>query len=83
VEAACAGYRFDEEEEVLPGHRAAVEALSAAVRRVIGATAPDAAGVAAKVELLFAHEVEPGAVDPACVEAVREDLRRLAGTVTR
>jgi len=79
VEAACAGYRFDEEEAVLPGHRAAAEALSAAVRRVIGAAAPDVAALAVKVELVFAHEVEPHSVDEEVIAAVRGDLRRLAG----
>jgi hypothetical protein len=79
VEGAMRGYRLDEEAAVLPAFEAAVGALSDAVRRVIGTGAPDVAGLAVKVELLFAHAVEPGAVDPACVEAVREDLRRLAG----
>jgi hypothetical protein len=79
VEAACAGYRLDEEAAVLPGHMAACEALSAAVRRVIGTGVPDWAAFAVKVELLFAHEVEPHSIDDEVIAAVREDLRRLAG----
>jgi len=78
VEAASAGYRFDEEEEVLPGHMAACESLSAAVRRVIRAAVPDVAGLALKVELVFAHEVEPYSIDGEVIAAVRGDLRRLA-----
>jgi hypothetical protein len=78
VEAATAGYRFDEEEAVLPGHKAACSAVAAAVRGVMGTAAPDFAAFAVKLELLFGYEFEPHSVEDEILAALRGDLGRLA-----
>jgi hypothetical protein len=77
VEAATAGRSAAEEEAWLPRHDAACAAMEAALARAIAAPAPDFAAFAMKLELLFAHAVEPGAVEEEVVEAVFADTRRL------
>jgi hypothetical protein len=77
IEAATAGRSADEEEAWLPRHDAACERLDDALARAIAAPAPDLAAFALKLELLFAHAIEPGAVEGEVAEAVLADARRL------
>jgi hypothetical protein len=77
VERATAGCSVDEEEAWLPAHAAACDAMEAALAGAIAAPAPDLAALAGKLELVFAHAVEPGVVDDGVVEAVLADCRRL------
>jgi hypothetical protein len=77
VERATAGRSVDEEEAWLPAHAAACDAAAAALARAIAAPAPDLGALAGKLELVFAHAVEPGAVEAEVVEAVMADCRRL------
>jgi hypothetical protein len=79
VESATAGYRFDEEEAVLPAFEAACDAVSGAVREAMGVAAPDWAGFSAKLELVFDYELEPHSVDEEVLAGIRADLRRLVG----
>lgn len=78
-ERATAGGSAEEEEVWLPVYEDRLEAFSSAVRGVMLARAPDFAGFAAKLELLFEHELEPHSVDEDCLAAVLADARRLAG----
>jgi hypothetical protein len=77
IEAATAGRSAEEEEVWLPRHDAACTAMEAALARAIVAPAPDLAAFALKLELLFAHAIEPGAVEREVAEAVLADSRRL------
>jgi hypothetical protein len=77
VQAATAGRSAAEEEALLPAHEDACSKMEAALGRVLRAAAPDLAVLAAKLELLFAHAVEPGAVEEGLAEAVMADARRL------
>ncbi|MEA3038555.1 MAG: hypothetical protein QOE79_1068 [Sphingomonadales bacterium] len=77
IEAASAGASFAEEEAWLPRHDAACDRMEAAVARAIALPAPDLRALAVKLELLFAHEIEPNAVDDAWLAAIREDALRL------
>ena len=77
VEAATAGASVEEEEKWLPRHEAACARMEAAVARAVTVAAPDLPAFADKLELLFAHGVEPGAVEEGWLEAVRADARRL------
>jgi hypothetical protein len=43
----------------------------------IALPAPDLGALAVKLELLFAHGIEPNAVDDAWLAAIREDALRL------
>jgi hypothetical protein len=78
VEGVTAGRSVEEEEAWLPVHDAACGAMEAALARAIAAPAPDLAGLAVKLELLFGYEVEPGAVGEGSVEFVLADALRLA-----
>jgi hypothetical protein len=51
--------------------------MGAALARAIAAPVPDLGALAGKLELVFAHAIEPGAVDDGVVEAVMADCRRL------
>jgi hypothetical protein len=51
--------------------------MEGALGRAMAAPAPDLAGFAVKLELLFAHAVEPGAVEGDVADAVMADCRRL------
>jgi hypothetical protein len=77
IEAARAGAPVAEEEAWLPRHEASCERLEAALARVVALPAPHLEGFAAKLELLFAHVVEPGAVDESWTAAIGEDAPRL------
>jgi hypothetical protein len=77
VEAATAGASVAEEEKWLPRHDAACARMEAAVARAVGVAAPDLPAFAAKLELLFAHGVEPGAIEETWLAAIGEDARRL------
>jgi len=77
IEAATAGRSADEEEAWLPRHEAACDAMGDALARAIAAPAPDFSAFAAKLELLFAHAIEPGAVEEDVEEALLADSRRL------
>jgi hypothetical protein len=77
IEAATAGASLAEEEAWLPRHDAACARMEAAVARAVALPAPDLGAFAAKLELLFAHGIEPGAVDDAWLAAIREDAVRL------
>ena len=77
IEAATAGASAEEEDNWLPAHDAACAAMEDALARSLAAPAPDLAALAAKLELLFAHAVEPGAVEEEAAAAVRADCRRL------
>ncbi|MEA3048762.1 MAG: hypothetical protein QOG84_598 [Sphingomonadales bacterium] len=78
IEKATAGCSVEEEEAWLPTHAAACDAMGAGLARAIAAPAPDLGALAAKLDLVFAHAVEPGAVDDGVVEALVADFRRLA-----
>jgi hypothetical protein len=77
VKGVTAGRSVEEEEAWLPVHDEACAAMEAALGRAIAAPAPDLAAFAVKLELLFAHEVEPGAVEEAVEEAIVTDCQRL------
>ncbi|HEY0313803.1 MAG TPA: hypothetical protein VGC56_15090 [Allosphingosinicella sp.] len=77
VEAATAGRSAAEEEAWLPRHDAACVAMDEALAGTLAAPAPNLPAFAAKLELLFAHAVEPGAVEDEYAEAVLADSRRL------
>jgi hypothetical protein len=53
--------------------------MGAALGRVLAAPAPDLGALAVKLELVFAHAIEPGAVEEGVAEAVLADARRLGG----
>jgi hypothetical protein len=78
IEAATAGYGL-EEEALLPAHGAACAAMEAALGRMLLAPAPDLPAFAAKLELLFEHELEPHSVGEDVLAAIRGDAARLAG----
>jgi hypothetical protein len=77
IEGATAGASLEEEEAWMPRHEAACERMEEAVERAMRVAAPDLAALAAKLALLFAHGVEPGAVEEGWVTAIGEDSRRL------
>lgn len=77
IEAVTAGASFEEEEAWLPRHEAACERMEAAAAQIFALPAPDLAAFAAKLDLLFAHGVEPGAAEEGWIEAVRVDAARL------
>jgi len=77
IEGATAGASVEEEETWLPAHDRACAAMDDALARAIAAPAPDLAALAVKLELLFAHCIEPGAVEEEVAEAVIADSRRL------
>jgi hypothetical protein len=77
IEAASAGASFEEEEAWLPRHDAACDRMEGALLRAIALPAPDLGALAIKLELLFAHGIEPNAVDEAWLAAIREDALRL------
>lgn len=79
IEAATAGYGFEEEEALLPAHDASCEAMDAALRRMLFVPAPDLAALAVKLELFFDHALEPHSVEEDVVAAIRADAGRLAG----
>jgi hypothetical protein len=77
IEAASAGASFEEEEDWLPRHDAACDRMEEALLRAIALPAPDLGALAVKLELLFAHGIEPNAVDDVWLAAIREDALRL------
>jgi hypothetical protein len=77
IEAATAGASLAEEEDWLPRHDAACDRMEEALLRAIALPAPDLGALAVKLELLFAHGIEPNAVDDAWLAAIREDALRL------
>jgi hypothetical protein len=77
IEAATAGASAEEEETWLPADDAACAAMDDALVRAIAAPAADLGAFAVKLELLFAHCIEPGAVEGEVGEAVMGDARRL------
>jgi hypothetical protein len=79
IEAATAGYGFDEEEALLPAHEAACEAMETALGRLLLVPAPDLAAFATKLDLFFEHELEPHSAEDDVLAAIREDVGRLAG----
>jgi cobalamin biosynthesis protein CbiG len=80
IEAATAGYGFEDEEPLLPAHDAACEAMEVALRRMLFVPAPDVAGFAAKLDLFFEHGLEPRSAEEEVLAAVRRDVRWLAAT---
>jgi len=76
VEAATAGGSVEEEEAWLHRHDAACARVEAAVEQAMGSRVPDLEGFVANLGLLFAHGVEPGAIEDGWVEAIGEDGRR-------
>ena len=77
IEAATAGGSAEEEEAWLPAHDAACGAMSEALERLLAVPAPSLPALAAKLDLVFAHAIEPGAVEDEVAEAVLGDSRRL------
>ena len=77
IEAATAGRSADEEETWLPRHDAACAAMDHALARTFAAAAPDLPTLAAKLDLLFAHALEPDSVAEATVAALLGDVSRL------
>jgi len=77
IEAATAGASMEEEEEHLPAHDSACAAMEDALDQLLTAPAPTLGALAAKLELLFAHAIEPGAVDEDVATALRADSGRL------
>ena len=73
IEATTAGRSAEEEEAWLPRHHAACAAMEDALARTLAAPAPDLAAFARKLELLFGHCIEPGAVEEEVAEAVMAD----------
>jgi len=55
-----------------------LDAMYAALRRLLRAPAPDLAAFAAKIELMVDHEVATLTGGEACLAAIRRDARRLA-----
>lgn len=78
IEGATAGGSVEEEETWLPAHDLACAGMDDALACAIAAPVPDLAAFAVKIELLFAHCIEPGAVEEEVAEAVMADSRRLA-----
>jgi hypothetical protein len=83
IQAATVGGSVEEEEALLPAHDAACSAMEGALARVMLAPAPDLAAFAVKLELLFAHALEPGSFEEEIGVALLADARRLAGAVGR
>jgi hypothetical protein len=77
IEAATAGRSAAEEEAWLPRHDAACEAMEDALARTLAAPAPDLPAFAAKLDLFFAHAIEPGAIDDDVAAAILVDAGRL------
>jgi hypothetical protein len=77
IEGATAGCSFEEEEALIGAHDAACEAMAGALARLLAAPAPGLPALLVKLELLFAHAVEPHAADEAGVASVLGDARRL------
>jgi hypothetical protein len=50
-----------------------------ALARLLGAAAPDLEAVAGKIELIVRHQVFELSFGEAALEALREDVRRMAG----
>jgi hypothetical protein len=78
IEAATAGYGFEAEEALLPEHDSACEAMEAALGRLLAVPAPDLAGLARKIELAFAHVIEPPAGGEDGLGTILGDARQLA-----
>jgi hypothetical protein len=78
MERETKGALAAEEEAWLPRYDAACAAMAAALARAIAAPAPDLAALAVKLELVFAHEVEPGALDQISIDLILSDAWRLA-----
>ena len=77
IEAATAGGSVADEEAWQPRHDAACAAMEAALARAILVPAPDLSALAEKLTLLFAHAMEPGAVDEGWIAVVTADVWRL------
>ncbi|MFL6846127.1 MAG: hypothetical protein ACJ8ER_14740 [Allosphingosinicella sp.] len=78
IEAATAGYGFEDEAALLPAHEAACEAMEAALGRLLLVPAPHLVALLVKLELFFRHELEPHSVDAEVLAAIKGDARRLA-----
>ncbi|HYE29302.1 MAG TPA: hypothetical protein VEA61_13865 [Allosphingosinicella sp.] len=84
IEAATAGYRFEEEEAVLPAHDAACAAMEAALQRMLFVPAPHLGALGIKFEAAFAHELA-SAVQHGELRfpAIMQDILRLHGAQRR
>jgi hypothetical protein len=79
IEAATAGYRFDDEDALLPAHDDACGAMEAALRRMLLVPAPDLRALGLKLDVFFDHALEPHLGEEDVLAAIRGDLRRIAG----
>jgi hypothetical protein len=77
IEAPTAGASAAEEEAWLPAHDAACGAMEAALARAMLVPAPDVAALAVKLELYFAHALEPGSFEEESGAALLADAERL------
>jgi hypothetical protein len=78
VERRTAGAPWEEQDAVEAEYGDALDGLYAALRRLMGAPAPNVAALAVKIELVVAHEVATLNGGDACMAALRRDARRLA-----
>jgi hypothetical protein len=77
-EALCSGRGFAEQEALQGEYDALGGAMEAALRRLLLAPAPDVAALARKIELAFAHEIEPLSDVEPWAAAILGDARRLS-----
>jgi hypothetical protein len=74
--AGLEGVAHTEDDDV---YDAALGRHNAALARLLGAAAPDLKAVAGKIELIVRHQVFELSFGEAALEALREDVRRMAG----
>ena len=84
IEAATAGYGFEDEEALLPAHDAACEAMEAALQHMLFVPAPDLRALGIKFEAAFDHELESSALHGELrYPAILQDIVRLSGAYCR
>jgi hypothetical protein len=82
-ERRTAGAPWAQQDAVEEEYGACLDALYAALRRLLRIPAPDLAALAAKIELVIDHEVATLTGGEACLAALRRDARRLCSGQTQ
>jgi hypothetical protein len=78
IEAATAGYAFEDEEALLPEHDAACEAMEVALQRMLLVPAPHLYALGLKFEAAFEHELRSSSLDDEPrYRAIMQDIVRL------
>ena len=77
IEAATAGYGFEDEEALLPAHDAACEALEAALQHMLFVPVPHLPALGIKFEAAFDHELKSAPDDDLRFSALLTDIVRL------